>query len=103
MAGLAAKRLDVLGLAMLAIPDQSMNVGIGDSVVLARSVGTSEARGVDPFGGASAAFHLAPGAHRCRRWLSTRRDSGGETTGGAIVWGSWIQETLECDALGSSS
>ncbi len=35
---------------------------------------------------------------RCR--LSTRRGSGGETTGGTIVWAAGLQETVERAALG---
>ena len=103
MASLTAKGLDALGLAMLAIPDQRMNVCIGDSKVGTLSVGTSEVLGVHPFWGSSAAFDLAPGTHRQRREPSTRRGSGGETTGGAIVWAAGLQETVERAALGLSS
>src|SRR5215467_8643170 len=102
VAGLAAKRLDALGLAMLAIPDQSMNVGICDSGIRARSVGAGEAFGVHSFGSTSAAFDLAPGPHRRRRWLYTRRGSGGETTGGAIVWRAGLEQTVGSRVHGSS-
>ena len=34
---------------------------------------------------------------------STQRGSGAETTGGAIVWGAWLQQTVERAALGPSS
>ena len=50
MAGLAAKGLDPLGTAMLAIPDQSMHVSIGDAKVEALLIGTGEALSVDPLG-----------------------------------------------------
>jgi hypothetical protein len=50
VASLAAKGLDAFGLAMLAIPNECMNVSIGDPAVPALRVGTSEACGVDPFG-----------------------------------------------------
>ena len=103
VAGLTAKGLDALGLAMLAIPDQRVDVSIGDAEVRALLVGTGEACGVHAFGGSPAAFDLAPGAHRQRRWPSTRRGSGGETTGGAIVWGAGLEQTVERVALGPSS
>jgi hypothetical protein len=103
VAGRASKRLDALGLAMLAIANQRMNMSIGDARVRALSVGTGVALGVHALGGSPAAFDLAPGAYWCWRWPYSRRGSGGETTGGAIVWGSWLQETLERGALGSSS
>ena len=70
-AGLTVKRLDPLGMPMLAISDEGMDLSIGDPVVGALLVGTSEPRGVYPLGGSSAAFHLAPGAHRRRCWLYT--------------------------------
>ena len=95
VASLTTERLDPFGLAMLAIPDQGMNLSLGDAVVRALRVGTSIALGVNPLGGASAAFHLAPGTHSSRRWLSTRRGGCGETTGGAIFWGSWLEQTRE--------
>jgi hypothetical protein len=38
-----------------------------------------------------------------RRWPSTPRGSGAETTGGAIVWGAGLQQTVERAALGPSS
>src|SRR6266478_3036905 len=100
VAGRASKRLDALGLAVLAIPDQSMNVGICDSRIRACSVGTGEACGVHPFGGASAAFDLAPGPHRRRRWLHTRRTRGGESTGGAIEGGAGLEQTVAWAASG---
>jgi hypothetical protein len=61
-AGLAAKGLDSLGLTMLAIADQRMDVRIGDRKVQALRVGTSEPFGVDAFGGSPPTFHLTPGA-----------------------------------------
>jgi hypothetical protein len=62
-----------------------MNGSIGNPDVQTLGVGTGEAVGVHALGGSSPAFDLAPGAHRRRRWLHTRRGRGGETTGGAIV------------------
>jgi len=103
MTGLTAKGLDALGLAMPAIPDQRMHVCIGDAKVGTRSVGTGEVLGVHTFRGSSAAFDLAPGTHRQMRWPSTQRGSGGETTGGAIVWGAGLEVSVERVALGPSS
>src|SRR2546421_11341842 len=71
---------------MLATANQGMNVGIDDPEVRALLVGTSEALGVYSLRCSPPAFDLAPGAHRSRCWLHTRRGSGDETTGGAIVW-----------------
>jgi len=103
MAGLTAQRLDVLGTAMLAISHQSVDASVSDAAVEALLVRTGEAFGVYALGCSPAAFHLAPGAHRQRRWPYTRRRSGGETTGGAIVWGAWLEEAVERATLGSSS
>jgi hypothetical protein len=50
-----------------------------------------------------AAFHLTPGTRWRRSCPSTQRGSGAETTGGAIVWGAWLQQTVERAALGPSS
>ena len=103
MARRASKGLDPFGTAMLAIANQGMNVGIGDPEVRARLVGTSEALGVYSLRCSPAAFDLAPGAHRSRCWLYTRRGSGGETTGGAIVWAARLEQTVERGALGPSA
>ena len=62
-AGLAAKRLDPLGRAMLAIPDERMGMCIGNCEVRALLVGTSKAVRVDAFGSSSPTFDLAPGAY----------------------------------------
>jgi hypothetical protein len=62
----ASKGLDRLSTPMLAVPDKCMVVSVCDPEVAALSVGTGEARGVDPLRCAPAAFHLAPGTHRCR-------------------------------------
>src|SRR6266516_3210944 len=103
-ASLTAKGLDLLGTAMLAIPNQSVDVSVGDSKVRALLVGTGEAFGVYPLGCSPAAFHLTPGVHRQRCRLSTRRGSGGQTTGGAVVWGARFEQTVEPGAsLGSFS
>jgi hypothetical protein len=59
--GLTAKGLDPLGTAMLAIPDQRMNVCVCDSKIGTFSVRTGEALGVHPLRGSPAAFHFIPG------------------------------------------
>ncbi|GHO71727.1 hypothetical protein KSC_106190 [Ktedonobacter sp. SOSP1-52] len=94
VAGLTTKRLDPLSLAMSAITDQGVDVSVCDPGVRALRVGTSEALSIDPLGGSPAAFHFAPGSHRRRQWLSPRR-GGGKTTGGTIVWGTGLEETME--------
>jgi hypothetical protein len=70
--GQAAKRLDPLGMAMFAIPNQGMNVSICDPEVRALVVGTGETLGVYVFRGSPSAFDLGPGAHRERRWPHNR-------------------------------
>src|SRR5215469_1463056 len=50
-ASLTTVRLDLLGLAMLAIPNQRMPGSVCDPGVRTLRVGTSEALGVDPSGG----------------------------------------------------
>jgi hypothetical protein len=90
-AGLTAKRLDPLGMAMLAIPNQSVDVSICDAGVGALVVRTGKALCVDPLGCSPSAFHLAPGAYRRRRRgrTHTRREGAGKATGGAIAGGAW--------------
>ncbi len=61
--GLAAKGLDTLGLAMLAIVDESVDVCIADPGVLALLVGASEAFEVYALGCSSAPFHLKQCKH----------------------------------------
>src|SRR5215470_17102706 len=61
-----SKRLDALGMAMLAIPDKCMNVRVSDAEVGTLVVRTGEALSVHPFRSSPPAFDLAPGAHRCR-------------------------------------
>ncbi len=68
---LTAKRLDALGLAMLAIANQRVELIIGVAEVLALLIGTGEAGGAHPLGRSPPAFDLAPGAHRRRRSPST--------------------------------
>src|SRR5512142_2959944 len=92
-AGLTPERLDWFGLAMLAIPDERMDLSISIAEVQALLVGTSVPRGIYAFGGSPPAFHLAPGPHRPRRRLSSRRGRGGESTGGAIVWAARLEQT----------
>jgi len=45
-AGLTAKRLDPLGMAMGAVSNQGMNLSLRDAEVRALAVGTGEALGV---------------------------------------------------------
>ena len=59
-AGRTSKRLDPLGMAMLAISYQRMDGSVCDAEVGALLVGTSEACGVYALGGSPAAFHLTP-------------------------------------------
>jgi hypothetical protein len=95
----ASKGLDALGTAMFAISDQRVDVSVCDPAVRALPVRTGETLSGYAFGGSPSAFDLAPGAHRQRRWPCTRRGSGGVTTGGAIVWGAWLEEAVERSAL----
>ena len=108
--GRASKGLDALGLAMLAITDKRVDMGLSDSKVQALSVGTGKALSVDALGCSSAAFDLAPGAYRSRYWPCTRGGSGGETTGGAVIWAAGLQHTGKpavhrglCSRLGRTS
>jgi hypothetical protein len=66
-ASLAAECLNALGLAMLAISDQSVDVSIGDPEIQALLIGAGEALGVYAFGSSSLAFDLTPGTHRSKR------------------------------------
>jgi hypothetical protein len=102
-ASLTAKGLDLLGPTMFAIANQCMNMSIGNAEVQALLVGTGVTLGVDSLRCSPVAFDLAPGTYCCWRCPYSRRGRGGETTGGAIVWASWLQEALERGALGSSS
>ena len=101
-AGLTAKGLDPFGMAMLAIANESMNVSIGDAEVWALLVGTSEPLGVYAFGGSSAAFDLAPRAHRRRCRSHNGQVGAGEATGGTVKWGAWLEEKLSCRVDGLS-
>ncbi|GHO80135.1 hypothetical protein KSD_79060 [Ktedonobacter sp. SOSP1-85] len=87
---------------MLAIPDQRVNVSIGNPAILALLIGTSEALGVHPLGCSPPAFHLRPETHRSRRWPCTRRGRGGETAGGAIVWAAGLEQMVELRVLSLS-
>jgi len=57
-ARLAAKRLDPLSLAMLAIPNEGVDVCLGDAVVRALLIGTGVAFSDHALGGSPPAFHL---------------------------------------------
>jgi hypothetical protein len=85
-AGRASERLDALGLAMLAIPDEGVDVSIGIPEGQALLVGTGVPLGVDSLGCSPPACDLAKAAHRSRCWPSSRRGRGGESAGWAIVW-----------------
>src|SRR5260370_252077 len=63
--GLAAHCLDELGLAMLAIARESMDVGVCDAEVRALVVRPGEALCVPPLRCPSAAFDLEPAPHLC--------------------------------------
>ena len=100
MASLAAKGLDALSLAMLAIAHQRMDVGVSVAKIGVLRVGTGTALGVDTFGGSPPAYDLAPGTYRSRSRSHTRRVGAGEVTGGAIVWGTGLEQTGEHGAFG---
>ena len=70
-AGLAAKGLDLLGTAMLAIPNQRVDVSIGDAEVRALLIGTGEAFSGYALGCSPPAFHLTPGVY----WRRNRSHS----------------------------
>jgi hypothetical protein len=93
--GLATKGLDLLSSTMLAIPDESVHSSVSLAKVRALPVRTGEALGIDAFRGSPPAFDLAPGSHKHWGRHSSRRGSGGETTGGAIVWRARLQQTGE--------
>jgi hypothetical protein len=97
-ASLTAKRLDALGLAMPAISHQSVDSNVRDAKVRALRVGTREAVGGYPLRCSSPAFHLTPRTYWRCRWPSTRRESAGEATNGAITWGARLEETVEFGA-----
>ena len=94
-ASLTTERLDPLGLAMLAIANQCMNVCIGDAEVLALLIGTGIAFGIDPLGRSPAAFDLAPGTHRGRQRSNNRRVRARETTGRAVKRGAGLEQTVD--------
>ena len=100
VAGLAAKGLDLLGTAMLAIPDEGVELSIGIPEARALLIRTGEAFGGYALGGSPPAFHLTPGTHRHECRLSSRRGRGGESTGGAIVWRARLEQTGEHGAFG---
>jgi len=64
--GLAAKGLDRLSTAMLAVPDQRMDVSVCVAKVRALWVRTGKALGVHPLGCSPPAFHLRPGTRHLR-------------------------------------
>ena len=101
VASLAAKGLDALGMAMCAIPDQGVDMRIGDPGVRALLVGTGEPSVFTRMACSPAAFHLTPGAYR--RWSRShsRRGGAGEATGRAIVRGAWLEKTLHRGAHSS--
>ncbi len=55
-AGLTPKRLDLLSLTMLAIPDEGVDVCLGDAEVQTLLIGTGEAFGLHASGGLPAGF-----------------------------------------------
>jgi hypothetical protein len=94
MAGRTSKRLDPLGLAMLAIPNQRMDMSIGDPEVGALLVGTGEAVGIHALRCSPAAFDLTPATYWCTGRSHTAGGSGGKTTGGAVKWRAWLEQTV---------
>jgi hypothetical protein len=95
-AGLTAKGLDALRMAMCTIPNQGVDVSVRNPGAQALVIGTGEALGVHPFRGSPPTFDLAPGAHGKGRRPHNRRAGGGEATGRAIMWGTWLKEALDC-------
>ena len=100
VASLTTERLDVLGLAMLAIPDEGVDVSIGDAEVRTLMVGTGEALGVHPLGCSPPTFHLAPGTNQRRSRSHSKRRGAREVTGRAIKWSVWLEKTLDRDTYG---
>src|SRR5258706_6653664 len=96
--GLTPKGLNLLGTAMLAIPNQRVDVSLGDPEVQALRVGTGEALSVYAFGSTSPTFPFTPGTHRHRHY--SRRGRRGQTTGRAIIWAARLEQTGERAALG---
>ena len=96
--GLTAKRLDPLSATVFTISNQDVDMSVCNPGVRARSVGAGKALGVHPFRGSPPAFDLAPGTDRERGRLHTRREGGGEATGGTIKRGARLEETLDCGA-----
>jgi len=80
---------------MLSIPDESVDLSLGDAEVRALLIGTSVALGVHMLGGSSAAFHLTPGAYKRRIRSHTWRRSAGQTAGRAVKWGAWFEQTVD--------
>jgi hypothetical protein len=78
-AGRTSQRLDALGMPMLAIANQRMNVSIGDAAVQTLVVRTGEALGLYPLGCSSAAFHLTPGTRLPQEQVSQLRSRGGRS------------------------
>ncbi|HEX6555073.1 MAG TPA: hypothetical protein VF026_20070 [Ktedonobacteraceae bacterium] len=100
MRGLTPKGLNLLGTAMLAIPNQRVYSSVSIAKVRALPVRTGKPFGGYAFGGSPSAFHLRSGTYRQRCWPSTHQGSGGETTGGAIVWATGLEQTVKPAALG---
>lgn len=69
--GRASKRLDALGSPMAAISHQSMDLRIGDPVVLARPIWASKALGHHAFGRSAPTLDLPPWSDSPRRKFLT--------------------------------
>src|SRR5215469_5817348 len=82
-------------MAMLAIPNQSMYVSLGDARVRALVVRTGKALCVYPLRCSPSAFHLTPGTYKRRCGPHNRRAGGGEATDRAITWRAWLEEALK--------
>jgi hypothetical protein len=93
-ASLTTKGLDVLGLAMLAIPDERVDVSISDPEVQTLLIGTGKILGVYAFGSSALAFDLTPGTDWRRRRFLHRRVGATEAAVGAVKWGAWLEKAV---------
>ncbi len=97
-AGLAAKGLDALALAMRAVADKGVALCIIDAAVEAGWVGTGEAVGGDTFRRAAPALQVAPRAHGWRQCGC--RPDGLPSSGGTIIRRARFEQTREGSTLG---
>ncbi len=100
---LTANRLDALGLATLTIPNQGMDLRLGDSGVWALVGGTGEALGAHSLGGSTATLQLTPRSHRSRRRRPRRGVLARASAGGAVQRGAWFEEPVSAARPGAAS